>query len=373
MRKFILILLLSLLPWQALATTTLYVDTDASSPTHPTYNHLADAIAYLQGYNGGVLDDDFVVECSGATADTVAVTISGITTTVTNDLTVQGEGIGVDGLWNDNKYRMSMSHASAVIISGVGHITIENLQAEVTLNYGSSTGAAIIFVDYPANAVAVVEGNYFREITDYSSAPAISHREFSGSPVATSYIRNNIISGYSAGIGIEIDDYDAISYLHNNTIINCGTGIVVNWDTGNRDIIDNIVVDSVTTDYDIAETSGAISHNISSDTTAPGSNSLTNQVVTDLMTDPANGDFTLKSGSNAIGAGTDLSAYFTNDITGATRSVPWDIGAFAYATAATTPFRFYNGSSWLDATPYRYNGSAWEPVAGKRYNGLAWE
>jgi len=56
----------------------------------------------------------------------------------------------------------------------------------------------------------------------------------------------------------------------------------------------------------------------------------------DVFTDYANGDFSLKNytGSGAlIGAGTDLSAYFTTDIAGTTRST-WDIGAFEYVAAA---------------------------------------
>lgn len=38
-------------------------------------------------------------------------------------------------------------------------------------------------------------------------------------------------------------------------------------------------------------------------------------------------------GSGAIGTGLDLSGTFTTDIIGATRSAPWDIGAFKYTTA----------------------------------------
>lgn len=48
----------------------------------------------------------------------------------------------------------------------------------------------------------------------------------------------------------------------------------------------------------------------------------------------ANGDFRLVEGANAIGTGTDLSSYFTTDITGATRTAPWDIGAYKYTSGA---------------------------------------
>lgn len=54
-----------------------------------------------------------------------------------------------------------------------------------------------------------------------------------------------------------------------------------------------------------------------------------------IFNDPTNGDFSLKSVvdglelNDAIGAGVDLSAQFTTDIVGTTRSA-WDIGAYEY-------------------------------------------
>lgn len=47
------------------------------------------------------------------------------------------------------------------------------------------------------------------------------------------------------------------------------------------------------------------------------------------FTSAAGGDFTLPIGSPLRSVGTDLSATFTDDYTGATRVAPWDIGAYA--------------------------------------------
>lgn len=65
-------------------------------------------------------------------------------------------------------------------------------------------------------------------------------------------------------------------------------------------------------------------------TVGAGTGNLSNQVATDLFTDPTNGDLTPKAGSALIDAGADLSASFTNDILGVTRpqGSGWDIGAF---------------------------------------------
>jgi len=48
-----------------------------------------------------------------------------------------------------------------------------------------------------------------------------------------------------------------------------------------------------------------------------------------------NRDGTLLPGSTAIGAGADLSASFTTDKNGLTRTTPWDIGAFKYVPPTT--------------------------------------
>ncbi len=47
-------------------------------------------------------------------------------------------------------------------------------------------------------------------------------------------------------------------------------------------------------------------------------------------------DFHLKTGSSAIGAGTNLSATFTTDLSGNTRVAPWDVGAYKFITAAAS-------------------------------------
>jgi hypothetical protein len=61
-----------------------------------------------------------------------------------------------------------------------------------------------------------------------------------------------------------------------------------------------------------------------------GTGNLTGQDSGDMFTDSANGDVTLKAGSNLLNAGDDLSGTFTDDIIGTTRpqGAAYDIGAF---------------------------------------------
>lgn len=75
-------------------------------------------------------------------------------------------------------------------------------------------------------------------------------------------------------------------------------------------------------------------HNVSSGSYAPGTTVAVNKTsYTDYFVDPANGDFHLKAPAQQLWgiSGQNLSALFTTDIDGQTRSA-WDIGADEYVT-----------------------------------------
>lgn len=78
----------------------------------------------------------------------------------------------------------------------------------------------------------------------------------------------------------------------------------------------------------------------------------TNQVVgltTADFVDYANNDYTPAEGGALDGAGADLSATFTDDITGATRTTPWDIGAYIAAEITGPAITDVNTTeSWQD-------------------------
>jgi hypothetical protein len=60
-----------------------------------------------------------------------------------------------------------------------------------------------------------------------------------------------------------------------------------------------------------------------------GSGQGTNKILLDpLFVDAPSKNFQLQSSSPCIGAGLDLSTAFTTDITGSTRTIPWDIGPY---------------------------------------------
>ncbi len=76
---------------------------------------------------------------------------------------------------------------------------------------------------------------------------------------------------------------------------------------------------------------------VGASTAPPGTSPLEVNIVAGDFVDAANGDYHLAPGSQLIGEGVDLSAYFTTDIDGETRGVPWDIGYDQRVSAGSGP------------------------------------
>ena len=170
------------------------------------------------------------------------------------------------------------------------------------------------------------------------------------------YIYNNVI--HDMGVyGIRMR---RTTYVYNNTIYNCGTGIITGYDTAYT-VKNNLCIDNATADYNLALGTITASNNISSDDTAPGDDSLTDQTLDDIkFVSLTEGylDFRIQPDSSAVDAGVDLSGTFIDDVDGHIRT-GWDVGAdeaaaeFVCAIRAsgeTNPAPDYNKlSDWEDA------------------------
>jgi len=132
----------------------------------------------------------------------------------------------------------------------------------------------------------------------------------------------------SFGIGITAG---GSSDIYNCTVRDWeDTGIWLT-DTGDNNIRNCASVDSTFNDMDDTGSGvGTKSHNLTSDATALGSSPQIDETTANTFTDADNEDYTLKTGSNAIDNGTDLSGDFTDDILGITRTGTWDIGAYQH-------------------------------------------
>lgn len=149
--------------------------------------------------------------------------------------------------------------------------------------------------------------------------------------------------------GIDENSNTAASRLYNNTVYNVdndGTGTadgIKCRDLSGREARNNIVVGTVgagsPVDFNPASPANiTMSHNLSSDTTASGTGSLTNKTSANQFISITGGseDLHLKSGADAIDKGTDLGTTPTGveiDINGRDRDAQgdtWDMGAHEF-------------------------------------------
>ena len=170
------------------------------------------------------------------------------------------------------------------------------------------------------------------------------HLNWSNTTGTIVYITNCLIYGFSpswpnpGGIINNISSSNAVVHAVNNTIVNCGTGILARpWDYyRNNLLINNPRGDFVKANAEDPDPD--VDYCISSDGTALGANSITNVKNIGLFADYTNRDLRPnKIDAIFVGAGTDVSSYTTQDIKGTSRPQrgSWDIGAFEYAIEET--------------------------------------
>jgi len=137
------------------------------------------------------------------------------------------------------------------------------------------------------------------------------------------YVVDNIVygvkSGWTGGCnGISGGGVNGSVYIENNTVYNCEHGIYHNINSGG--LYNNIAVGNPSYDFSIYNPAIA-DYNISTDSTATGTHSLTGKTAANQFVSITAGseDLHLKTGSDAIGKGNNL---------GSTKQVNIDIDAF---------------------------------------------
>ena len=293
------------------------VDTDGVSGDYASLNA---AVAYYQASRANLVErnEKALITCQASTsvADTAAVVVGNIATSSVNNIIIAGE---FTIKWDTSKYRLSTIDTVCLKVDSVGNVLVQGIQAElysdvssVVLLRGEWCDASFAFNVLRSSGGV---GTYCNGISLYYPLDGKSDAY------------GNIIQDIH-GHGIAVNSSSSLPCgVYNNTIYNCdATGIGGGYHQ--YDVINNVSIDN-NLDYD--SDSNLSSNNISSDSSAPGTDSHTGETALNLFVDAAGGDFRLKStATNAIGGGVDLSDDFTTDITGATREVPWDIGAFKY-------------------------------------------
>ena len=208
-----------------------------------------------------------------------------------------------------------------------------------------------------AGTIGFSDRGIIRNCIVYSISGATAGIDVYQSSGSGSMAYNNLIYG---GGSMSIRN-SAVAY--NNTIYGSAGYGFTNSST-NPSIYNNISVGSVTADY-ASGFSG--SNNMSSDSSAPGTSSLTGKSATNQFQSIISGseNFVLRQigdkvystvNSDAIGVGTSESGIFTTDARGSTRPATWDMGHLQHGavvthTIGTTGRDYSTISAWVSACP----------------------
>lgn len=307
--------------------------------------------------------------CTGGTADNTGVTIDGWTTDSTRYIKIWADpsDTGGDGQYGSYRhlgttpsgkiYRLTKQLvvkspnvkifglavvASSSILDGVIYLQVTG-NVEIGYVFSRSTGSGAGLILYSGetslvcyNSIFITAGGY-----DHPACGAVTKR----SVVAATFYNCTAI-----GVGTVYGAWVSNFYTGDITCYNCigqtlggvysGGGCWATYDS------------SVSGNY-----------NLSSDSSAPGANSVLNTTVSFVSS--ANFNFHLTSSIGGASSAS-VSGLFTDDIDGQTRTTPWDIGADQYVSGYELPVnrQYVRGASetWYEVVDiYVLKDGVWEP------------
>jgi hypothetical protein len=275
----------------------------------------------------GSQSDDCQINVSGTRGDNVTIsnctirdsagtTCNGINLNESNNNTIRNNTIyGNTGTGITVGWSMADENGTSYIYGNkVYNNTWEALMIEYNISYQSST----LYVYNNLFENNDLTGTYFVRTGNYADN--------------VSFYNNTL---YSTDRGLQISSTSDNCVVKNNIIVGTGSTYLVN--IGNT---------STTFDYNLLYSSASYNEmywngtGYTSKATFYGATGQGQHDVWDEnpdLTNPATIDFTCQAGSPAINAGVDLSATFTTDYSGTTRSGTWDIGAYEYDSSSTIP------------------------------------
>lgn len=310
---------------------TVIVDPDGGAGYD--YTSLAAAIAG-EARDLVTADEQLTIKCrcTGGTADGAA-TINGFTTDATRFIKIwtdPSESYRHTGTYpSGNKYRIETT-GSGIVVSD-NYVRILGIAIGVTVASGGS-GRGVRVDNYTVGTGILHVGYCYIKCHSTASSNS-SHGIYVADTSQTTYVYNSVFTGfYRAGrINTGIYGYGPTLIIYNCTCF--GNNVGVRRSVGVV-IATNVICANSDDDFQGTIT---ISNSASDDgdgtnavNISPGATEADDWAA--CFNDYANGDFSLKSDSVCIGAGTDNpgSGLYSDDIIGTSRTSTWDIGAFEY-------------------------------------------
>jgi uncharacterized phage protein (TIGR02218 family) len=191
-----------------------------------------------------------------------------------------------------------------------------------------------------------------------SSATALQ----TGLEIRNCIVRGSGVDGLGLTIGIRVREDDVKIYNCLALDVRGGTfgsandqGVGIGNDPDKPEVVRNCIAIN-SRDVDYLDADGDISYCISSDNTADPADTtnIQGQTYSNLFVNHLAQDFRNRSGSPSLQVGVDLSATFTTDFDGVSRTAPWDIGPYGgvYIPSTVAPTEIIStiGASGADYT-----------------------
>jgi hypothetical protein len=278
----------------------------------------------------GGMNGILTIQCEGdwsGGADTTAVVMDGFVCDSTHYIVIQTDSANrakASG-WDTSRYRLEVAGATAINVLYWSLTNIDGLQISIDPNANNQRA---FNTNHPGTVVKNCRmKNLDTDSTYYEQGVYCSWGPFT--------IYNCIITGFSPGSdqghAIFYNSSGNTGYIYNCTLYGNYCGVKAGSGTT---LVDSCAVFNNSDDFQgtMTITKCASDDNDAESVAESGGGA---NWPSDF-TDAANGDFTLLSTSNLVGAATVNSGIFTTDIDGTTRGVAWDIGAHEYVAASGT-------------------------------------
>jgi hypothetical protein len=313
--------------------------TNATSGANRAYATLSEAFEPL---HFGSTSDVYRVNCSGATADPGTSASSStdhtaweFTTSPTNYVEVIGDN--TTGMWNTSAYRIEVTNRHAVYNQYAAHVRFYNLQVQITNTNGSTYDALRLSTannDTSNGAPYLLFKNCIVRRGSGSSSGAtaafVNSVSGDGSLAGPCYVINCLAIGATGGGSGGFNTDNSAWAQANIRHYNC-TAAGCLYSFNDPGIVINCLSTAPTSGVGFVGTYGTGSNYNAEDdgNGAPGANSRTAQTFT--FVNAAGGNYqlaTADAGAKGFGVTDPGSGLYLDDITGTTRTVPWDIGAW---------------------------------------------
>lgn len=331
MKKIFLLLALCLLPLRSWAAYPDYTVCASGCDFTTIALTVADIVA-----NHATPAVPVTITAVDASVETATITISGITTSSSNTLTITSSGLGASN-GRLQGYIIKPSSGAGITVN-VSHVIIKGLAFDMS----TSGGNGIRVTNSTINNKAI--GNFFK----LTAGNGVSYGTLAGN--TSFYAYNNVCIGNKSGsynecidVGNATDSNNTNYYVYNNTCYRLGR--CFDCDNGTNGTIkiyfsNNYAADTVNENvYRPERANTAGTNNICSSTTGCTTSPLVNGTLNassyaSYFRGHTTDDFRLQNNGLLNNAGTDLSGTFTTDVTNSTRT-QWDVGAFLYVPVQT--------------------------------------